>query len=267
MIGTFTADLSSGSKSVSAEVTVIKLQGEPSLGRESATELGILKLQVPLNCVVRVDQSEMTARFKDLFTGIGKLKDFQLKLQVDEQVQPVVQPLRRPTFSLKEKIEKKLGELLREDIIEQVEYPMPWVNPVGVVPQPNGDVRLCVGMRCATKAIIRERYTIPTIDEVIEDMQQASVFSKLDLKWGYHQIELSDESRSITKFVTHKVLFRYKRLMFGITSAPEKYQQVIQQVWNDCSRTVNISDDIIVYGSDTAEQKKVLTRLRDSRKS
>ena len=96
------------------------------------------------------------------------------------------------------------------------------------------------------------------------------MFSKLDLKWGYHQIELSEESRSITKFVTNKVLFRYKRLMFGITSAPEKYQQVIQQIWNDCSGTVNISDDIIVYGSDTAEHdeklKKVLTRLRDSRK-
>ena len=90
------------------------------------------------------------------------------------------------------------------------------------------------------------------------------MFSKLDLKWGYYQIELSEESRSI------KVLFRYKRLMFGITSAPEKYQQVIQQIWNDCSGTVNISDDVIVYGSDTAEHdeklKKVLTRLRDSRK-
>ena len=128
-----------------------------------------------------------------------------------------------------------------------------------------------MGMTCANKAIIRERHIIPTIDEVPEDMQEASVFSKLDLKWGYQQIELSEESRSITKFVTHKVMLRYKRLMFGIISAPEKYQQVIQQVLNDCSGTANISDDIIVYGSDTAEHderlKKVLTRLRDSRKS
>ena len=97
-------------------------------------------------------------------------------------------------------------------------------------------------------------------------MQEASVFSKLDLKWGYHQIELSEESRPITTFVTHKGLFRYKRLMFGITSALEKYQQVIQQVLNDCSGTANISDDVIFHGSDTAEHderlKNVLTRLR-----
>ena len=73
MIETFTADLSLGSKSVSAEVSVIKGQGEPLLGRESAVELDVLKLQVPLNCVVRVDHSELTTRLKDIFTGIGKL--------------------------------------------------------------------------------------------------------------------------------------------------------------------------------------------------
>ena len=155
VIGTFTADLSLGSKSVSPEVTVIKGQGEPLLGRQLAVELGVLKLQVPWNCVVRVDHSELTTRFKNVFIGIGKLKDFQLKLHIDEQLQPVAQPLRRPAFSLKEKIEKRLDELLREDIIEQVEGPMPWVNPVVVVPKPNGDVRLCVDTKCADKAIIR----------------------------------------------------------------------------------------------------------------
>ncbi|XP_044182144.1 uncharacterized protein K02A2.6-like [Acropora millepora] len=186
VIGTFTTDLSLGSKSVSAEVSASK-------GKENH----YWEENQPLR--------------------IGKLKGFQLKLHIDEQVQPAAEPLGRPPFSLKEKIEKKLDELLREDIIEQVEGPTPWVNPVVVVPKPNGDVRLCVDMRCANKAIIRERHPIPTIDEVLEDKQEASVFSKLDLKWGYHQIELSEESRIFTTFVTHKGLFRYKRLMFGIT--------------------------------------------------
>ena len=122
-------------------------------------------------------------------------------------------------------------------------------------------------MRCANKAIIRERQPIPTIDEILQDMQEGGVFSKLDLKWGYHQIELSEESRSITTFATHKGWFRYKRLMFGISSAPDKYQQVSQQVLQDCSGTANISDDIIIYGSDQAEHdkrlEKVLTRLEE----
>lgn len=61
------------------------------------------------------------------------------KLHIDPQVQPVAHPLRHPAFSLREKIEKKLVELLHEDIIERVDGPTPWVNPVVVVPKPNGD--------------------------------------------------------------------------------------------------------------------------------
>ena len=182
VIGTFTADITMGNKCVSAEVTVVKGQGESLLGSETATELGVLKLNIPVNSVV--NYSELMTRYKDVFTGIGKLKDFQLNLHIDQQVQPLAQPLRRPAFSLREKIEKKLDELLQEDIIEKVEGLTPWVNPVVVVPKPNGDVRLCVDMRCTNKAIICERHPIPTIDEVLEDMQEGSVFSELDLKWA-----------------------------------------------------------------------------------
>ena len=105
VIGTFIANLTLGSKCVSAEFTVTKGQKEPLLGRESANELGVLKLQGPLNLVA--DYSEITRRSKDIFTGIGKFKDFQLKLHINQQIQPVAQPLRRPAFSLNEKIERK----------------------------------------------------------------------------------------------------------------------------------------------------------------
>ena len=122
-------------------------------------------------------------------------------------------------------------------------------------------------MRQANCAVERERYPISTIDEVLQDMSRSKVFSKLDLRWGYHQIELPKESRGITTFITHKALHRYKRLMFGISSAPEKYQQVIQQTLQDIEGVHNISDGIIVRGA-TQEQhderlRRVMTRLRE----
>ena len=84
---------------------------------------------------------------------------------------------------------------------------------------------------------------------------------------GYHQIELDEKSRIITTFVTHRGLYRYKRLVFGIYSASEIYQHLIQQVLQGCEGVRNISDDIVIYGKNHKEHnmclEKVLQRLQD----
>ena len=103
-----------------------------------------------------------------------------------------------------------------------------------VVPKQDGDIRICVGMRRANEAIERERHPIPTIEEVLHDLNESTVFSKLDLKWGFHQVELDAESLQITTFIIHRGLFRYTRIMFGITSAPEKYQKIVKDALIGC---------------------------------
>jgi hypothetical protein len=104
----------------------------------------------------------------------------------------------------------------------------------------------------------RVRHPIPTIDELLQDMTSSKIFSKLDVTWAYHQIVLKPESREITTFVTHKGLFRYKRLMFGMSCAPEMYQKVMQQVLQGCEGVHNIMDDIIVHASNQKEHVKCL---------
>ncbi|XP_055999587.1 uncharacterized protein K02A2.6-like [Ostrea edulis] len=98
---------------------------------------------------------------------------------------------------------------------------------------------------------------------MLEDMNGSKVFSKLDLRWGYHRIELDEESREITTFVTHEGLYRYKRLMFGISSASEIYQRVIGQVIQGIEGVRNLSDDIIVYGTDEVDHNRKLTKVLD----
>ena len=161
-----------------------------------------------------------------------------------------------------------MDDLLSKDIIEEVpDTPTSWISPLVVAPKPDGDIRVCVDMRRANEAIIRERHPIPTIEEVLYDLNGSTVFSKLDLKWGFHQVELEEESREITTFVTHRGLYRYKRLMFGISSAPEKYQRIISDVIRGCKGVANIADDLIVHGKDAGEHDKnlhaVLQRLRE----
>jgi len=138
-------------------------------------------------------------------------------------VKPVVQPHRRIPFHLRKKVEDEIQELLEQDIIERVEGPTPLVSPIVTPPKPKqpDKVRLCLDIRQANQAIIRERHLLPTLDDVIYDLNGSCKFSKLDLKMAYHQLVVRESSRFITTFSTHVGLFRYKRLNFGISSASE----------------------------------------------
>ena len=187
-----------------------------------------------------------------------------MKLNIDDSVKPVAQPVRRIPFGVREKVERKLDELLESGIIEEVpEGPTGWISPLVVVPTSDGDVRICVDMRRANQAIIRERQPIPTIEEVLQDLNGSTIFSKVDLKWGFHQILLAEESRHVTTFVTHRGLYRYTRLMFGVTSAPEKYQQIIRDVLRGCEGVVNIADDLIIHGEGVEQHDERLFAVLD----
>jgi hypothetical protein len=176
--------------------------------------------------------------------GIGKLNDFQLQLPVDKSLPPVAQAPCRILFHILKAVQTKLDELETLGIIEPVKGPTLWVSPPVAVPKPNGDIRVCVDMRQANSAIIRERHPILTIEETLQKLQGATIFSKLDLRSGCYQIELHPESRPITTFATQKGLYQYTfiRLYTSIclVSAPGIYQHIIQQIYN-------IYKDLLAY--------------------
>ena len=180
---------------------------------------------------------------------------------------PVAQKPRRVPFALREQVAAKVEDPIAKDIVERVDGLTSWVSPVVVAPKSEGDIRLCVDTRKANQAIIRKRIPIPTVDEVVENLNGSAVFSKLDLHLGFHQIELDKESQDITTFATHEGLPRYKRLSSGVNSAPEKYQQIIRQVVSDIEGVQNIADDLIVHGKSIEEHDqslhKVLQRLEE----
>ena len=161
-----------------------------------------------------------------------------------------------------------LDELLTCEIREEVpEGPTCWVSPLVVVPKPDSDVRICVDMRRANQAIIRERQPIPTVEEVLQDLNGSTVFSRVDLTWGFHQILLAEERRHVTTFVTHCGLYRYTRFVFGVTSAPKKYQQIIRDALRGCEGVINIADDLVIHGNGVEQHDErlfvVLNRLRE----
>ena len=265
---TFTARVicSETAKSCVADFVVVDGNGANLLGKVTSEKLGVLNVGLG---VVNLVHSDIVAQYKSLFSGVGVLKNFELKLHIDESVKPVAQSPRRIPFQLRDKVDCKLNELIDADIIEEVpDGPTEWVSPLVVIPKNDGDVRICVDMRRANEAVIRERHPIPTVEELLHKLNGSTVFSKLDLKWGFHQIVLDEGSRHITTFTTHRGLFRYKRLMFGLSSAPEKYQKIVCDLLKNCQGVANIADDVIVYGVDREEHDErlhdVLRKLMES---
>ena len=124
----------------------------------------------------------------------------------------------------KKGVEEELDKLEDLGVIEKVQEPTPWISPLVVVPKTNGSVHLCLDMRRVNEAVIRERHMIPKLDELLQDINGATVFSKIDLTSGYHQLQLCEESKNLTAFATHKGIYRYTRLIFGINNASEIFQ-------------------------------------------
>lgn len=167
---------------------VIKNGLQSLLGRENAIKLNVLRLGLDIN------QVETTTPF-------AKWKGIKVKLWIDPQVIPIQQPVRRIPVALNEKVAVNLEEGLSRDIIEAV------TGPIVLAIKENGDVRLCVDMWRATKAIRRENHSMPTFESFMIKLKDAKFFSRLDLKDVYHQLELDEASREITTFITPKLTY------------------------------------------------------------
>lgn len=191
------------------------------LGRDTATQLGVLKLGVNVNRV-------------DVVEPFPKMLGVKIKLSINPEVKPIQQAMRRVPIALEKQVEDKINQMLAQDIIEPVSGPTSWISPIVIVFKEGGEMRLCIDMRRANQAVLRENYPLPTFDTFMTKLRGAKLFSRIDLKWAYHQLELDESSRHITTFISHKGLFQYKRLMFGINSAPEIFQRVLEKLLCSC---------------------------------
>ena len=265
VLGTFNTRISAVGRTIFAEVHVVSGSCGSILGEESAIKLDLLRVGPP-STSLRVLETEgfceitkmIKEQYPELSSGIGKLKDFQLRLHIDQNIPPVQQSFRHTPFHTRKKLEHELQRLLAMDIIERVDGPTTWTNPFVLTTRSNNTVRLCVDMRRANEAIIRERHLIPKIDEMLAELHGAKLFSKLDLKDGYHQLELDEDSRDITSFMTHLGMFRFKRLLYGVNVGFEAFQKQMEQVLAGLENVICISDDITIYAENKEQHDTVL---------
>lgn len=101
---------------------------------------------------------------------------------------------------MKTAVNSKLEEMRKHGIIEKVGGSTPWLSPIIAIPKKGGDVRLVLDMRVPNQALARRRVQIPTVDEILQEMEGATIFTEVDLSQGYLQVAFAEESRYITAF-------------------------------------------------------------------
>ena len=175
-------------------------------------------------------------------------------------VTPVIHWPRRQPKALSVKIRTKLKEMETDDHITKVTEPTDWVSSMVTV-VPNGKLRICSDAKDLNKAIRREHYSNPTVEEVVATMPGAKVFSKIDAKSGFLQIKLDYESSLLTTFNSPIGRYRWLRLPFGIKSAPEIYQRIMDEMLEDIDGARAIMDDILIAGKTPQEHNRIMRKV------
>ena len=139
--------------------------------------------------------------YSNLLQPPATIKEFVHKPAIDLTVRPRSQPYRRVSIALEESVNNELILMEHDGILDKIDS-SPWVSNMVVLRKPDGGDRICCDLSLAIKAVIPDRYPLPTLEELTTDFVVAKYFSKLDLKLGYLQVKLNDDSQDLTGMIT-----------------------------------------------------------------
>ena len=181
---------------------------------------------------------------------------------------PVNQRAYRVPLKKRVLIEKEINAMIDNDIIEASNSP--WASPITIVPKKDGSIRLCGDYRKLNNVTVKDAYPLPCIQDIFDQLNGAKIFTTIDLKSGYWQIEINENSREKTAITTHMGLFQFKRMQFGLTNAPAVFQRFMNSIFTKLIGKCCLIylDDIVIYSKNENEHSEhiamVLTVLRDN---
>jgi hypothetical protein len=215
----------------------------------------------------------VVSKFSDIFPeelpGMLPDHDIEFVIELMPSTAPIYKsPYRMATLEIAE-LKEHIKELLEKGFIRPSSSP--WGAPVIFVLKMDGTQKLCVNYRVLNEVAIKNKYLLPRIDDLFDQLCGACVFSKIDLRSGYHQLNIRECDIPKTAFISRYGLYEYTVMLFGLTNAPTYFMYLMNKVFMEYldKFVVMFIGDILVYSRSEEEHEEylrlVLQKLRDHR--
>ncbi|GFX06077.1 hypothetical protein TNCV_446521 [Trichonephila clavipes] len=173
---------------------------------------------------------------------------------------PVYQPARRLSFSENRDVNKQIDEWLEQGIVRpsSSEY----ASPIVLVKKKDGTTRLCVDYRRLNRKLVKDRFPLPLIEDVLDRLQGAKVHTTLDLKNGFFHVDVNEDCKHLTSFVVPDGQFEFNKVPFGLSTSPSVFQRYVYSIFRELMRkgiVIIYMDDLVIPAKD---EKEGLEKLR-----
>lgn len=224
---------------VRAEFIVVQGANRSLMSKDTAVELNVLRMGGEVLSIVTQGD-----RKKETFPVAPYP---EIDLDIDDSVRPSRQYYYRIPLAFEAKVNQRIQDMLDTGIIERYDGEPSWMSGLSIVIKDADKFRLVLNMRRVNQAIRRPYVIIPTIEDIRNKIGGAGYFSKYDLTSAFFHLVLNERSRNMTCFMTRTGVYRYRRLAFGLVSAPEIFQRFMDKVLEGLEGAAAYLDDILVF--------------------
>ncbi|XP_019414910.1 PREDICTED: uncharacterized protein LOC109326644 [Lupinus angustifolius] len=209
--------------------------------------------------------AQLIEEFRDIFEKPVQLpplrKGHNHQIPLLQDINPVNMRPYKYAKHQKDIIEKLLQEMLDSGIIQNSNSP--YASPVVLVGKKDGSWRLCVDYRGLNKGTVKDRFPIPLVEDLMDELPGSTIFSKLDLRAGYHQVRMETSDIYKNAFRTHRGHYEYLVMPFGLTNAPATFQGFMNAIFSEFLRKFLLVffDDILIYSKSLDEHVDHLKRV------
>ncbi len=258
--GAVNVNIAYGNQVAEARLLVVKGTGPSLLGRDWLSKIKLNWGEIRLIRGLCAD--DVVARYPDVFKDeLGTLRGTTVKLCVEPNAIPRFFKPRSVPFAMKHKVEKELERLQQLRIIESIQF-SDWAAPIVPVLKDDGTFCICGDYKLTiNQAAKLETYPIPRVEDLFSMLAGGKTFTKLDMSHAYQQLLLDEESKQYVTINTHKGLFKYNRLVFGVASSPAIFQRTMESLLQGIPHVAMYLDDILIMGKTEEEHLSNLDQV------